>query len=468
MEKFKLSLDSPRVFCSFFIGLVIFFLLLPEFLKVNFQNDFAITYHVIWRNFLGANYKLSIEIPKPLMVLLHGLLSPKFAYFISVFFSALWVAVSMKLSKRIVGNYLNGFFAAILMFTASREIIWSFFIFVRWPIVYVPLVFLQILLFLAKRYSLCFFVNFLTCLIRPESWFYAPIFIFFIWRDKGKMKLIYFLPFLAPVVWAFFDYRISGDPLYSYNILKYYINVLLVEFTSFSAYWRVLAQETFSRYNFVMIFLGCGLLLVTSKLRGHFKQKTLLPVIMVSFPLLLYWGLALKGDLVVVSRYFCLPLNIIVFYASLIVMFAFGDLPYRKYLNFAYLVLLIALSFNVTHFNWAKEKVRNEENVSRAIEEAVEFLLKNQQYIKNCKAISAPFRKDDYLSYLLGEKKSQKIKSIGKVNFDYLNDNLETPLIIIDCNNRYRNFIDEVISSGYTEQSIYMSSNGLGVVYKIQ
>ncbi|MBU0694201.1 MAG: hypothetical protein KKC11_05980 [Candidatus Omnitrophica bacterium] len=457
----------------FFLFLFIFFLSLPFLLGLSCKENIHPSYRVTWFNFLGAHYKLPIDTPKPLIVFLNAIVPQTFGYLFPSLFSALWVLSFMGLTKKISGVYLNGFFASILCIFCNREVFCDFFLTNYWPITYIPLLFFQILLFLKRRYAFCFCISLLTSLIRPESWFYTVFFIAYLYFKKEKIKPIYLLPFIAPVIWVLFDYRISGDFFFGYRITQSYYLVSASEFhsTSFLSYWSEVMKGMLSRYEPFLLALGIFAILVR-KIKSHFLERIDILIILALFPFLAYWIFSLKEDIIVMNRFFSFSISVFILYATLLPCFLLKKFSYGKYLNLIYLLLLVSLSFNGNDLRRAVLKRKANMVIRSTAEEIGVFLKDNLNEVSFSKTIIVPERETSYFSLMIGEQNSWKLVSFREIFSNVYTKDLEGLAIYIDYHTWYYEFLRNISylnirGEKYILEPIYVTKNKVGTVYNI-
>ena len=98
------------------ISAVVLYVLLPAVLGLDYRLLAPKgSYRLMWLNLLGAHYRLPIETPKPLTVLLAGLLGsgPAF-YAVTCAMVGLCVVLAMRMGKVITGSFWPGLVTAFL------------------------------------------------------------------------------------------------------------------------------------------------------------------------------------------------------------------------------------------------------------------------------------------------------------------------------------------------------------------
>jgi hypothetical protein len=179
-------------------------------------------YHLMWLNLLGAHYKLPLETPKPLHVLLAGLLGsgPAF-YAVTCAMVGLCVAAATRLGRIVTGSVWPGLVAVATVFALRGQFVHELLLGGTEPF-HVALVLLALVAVAGGRLRLASLVIFVACLCRPEAWLLAPIPLLLMVVDKRRFSVLSLLPFAAPLIWAGFDRAMTGDWLYSLHLTSYY------------------------------------------------------------------------------------------------------------------------------------------------------------------------------------------------------------------------------------------------------
>lgn len=460
-------------FLSFFL-FFIFFISLPFLLRLDYTNKVCcLPYKVMWLNFIGADYQLPPEGPKPFFAFLNGGLPESVIYFLPALFSAVWAVVFMALSRKITGSYVHGIAALFLCVFGNREFITDFFLDRYWPIIYIPLIFLQLLLFLDNKYTLAFLVNLISSLIRPESWLYTPVLLAYLFLKKEKLKPVYFISITAPLLWMFFDYRISGDFLFSYRSCAYYPLMSAVDATSAANYWPRVFEIIFAKYSPVL--LGVGLLTILfRKLKKLYFEKENIILIYAVIPFLIYWLNSFKEDIIIWGRFFAFSVAVLIFYASLSVYSLFNKFRFYKYLNPVFLALAAAIFFNPNLTYFARGIILNNirREVRQTLEDTAGFFRENPSLVDSSKRIIIPARHADYYALLFGEKNSHKMVYFREVFAGMCPDELAGLAVCIEYDTWYYDYIKiekqlEVKGKKYILYPLYTTSNGKGVIYAV-
>lgn len=179
-------------------------------------------YHLMWLNLLGAHYRLPLETPKPLHVLLAGLLGsgPAF-YAVACAMVGACVAAATRLGRIITGSIWPGLVAVATVFALRGEFVHQLLLGGTEPF-HVALILLSLVAVAGGRLRLASLVIFAACLCRPESWLLAPIPLLLAIVTKRRFSVLSLLPFAAPLIWAGFDRTMTGDWLYSLHVTSYY------------------------------------------------------------------------------------------------------------------------------------------------------------------------------------------------------------------------------------------------------
>ena len=386
----------------------LFFSSLPQILGLKYWHPLY-SYKIMWLNFLGARYALPLGTPKPLIVLFAGIVPPSFIYIFASFFSALLVLCLMELSKEITGSYLGGLFASFFYFFCNSDLNSSFLFFAYWPVIYNALLFFFILLFVKKAYSFASIILFLAGLIRPESWFYAPVLLFWLYWSKEKIKLIYFIPLLAPVIWCLFDYKISGDFLLSYHITHKYAAFMATQSYNLLSFFPDMARKILSSYRFPILISGVTAILFEIiyffRMKGKDRINIHIIIPMAIIPFLLYWLTAVKKVFYFELRFFNFSILVVYFYAAILPFIFFK----KRLLSFVFLILLTLFSFQWNDLRTAVVKKKTEEASAKSMKGAADFL---KQYLIHHKIdgkIMTSAENMEYLSLRFGQKFSHKI-----------------------------------------------------------
>jgi len=179
-------------------------------------------YQLMWLNLLGAHYRLPIDTPKPLPVLLAGLLGSGTAFYIvTCVIVGLCVAAAMRLGKAITGSFWPGLLTAVAVFALRGECTYYVLTGGTEPF-HIALILLTLVALADGRYRLATLAVFAACLTRPESWSLAPLPLLAALVTRRRFHVLLLLPFVAPFVWMGFDRALAGDWLYSLHVTSHY------------------------------------------------------------------------------------------------------------------------------------------------------------------------------------------------------------------------------------------------------
>jgi len=239
------------------VSAAVLWLLLPAALGLDYrllaQKG---PYQLMWLNLLGAHYRLPIETPKPLHVLLAGLLGsgPAF-YAVTCAMVGVCVAVAVRLGRAITGSYWPGLIAAVTVFVLRGECIYYILIGGTEPF-HVALVLLSLVALAGGRLRLAAFAVFASCLQRPEAWSLAPLPLLIALVTRRRFNPLLLLPFLAPLVWAAFDRAMTGDWLYSIHLTAYYRIASALSAAPAGSFWGDMLVELSDVAGDVPLVLG--------------------------------------------------------------------------------------------------------------------------------------------------------------------------------------------------------------------
>lgn len=404
IRKMKRALSNKnfqKIFLVFIFSFLIFSIL-PRLFYLKYWHPLD-SYKIFWLNFLGSNYKLPLETPKPLIAFIAGVISPKYIYLLECIFCALLVVCFVLLSKRIVSSISGGIIAAVLFFFCNADILANYIFECGWPFFYLPLVFSFVLFFIKKYYTCAALTLFLASLIRPEGWLYTPFFLWWLKAVKGeRLKIIYFLPAIAPLIWMFFDWRISGDIFYSYHLTKNYVKISGFSPTSFNIFWLQFAVRLLANNYHPLIFI-CGLIGIGYYMKDNFRKDEGMLFIVSFTPLLFYWFFTLFKKFFLFLRFFLPFIALIHIFAGILFYLIFKN----KYLKVIFSFLLLAISFKTENIEFSFKK-RIKEEIKRETTLEIERFLK--KYLKShpVKGKIMVGRNMSKLSLALGEEFSKK------------------------------------------------------------
>jgi hypothetical protein len=218
-------------------------------------------YQFMWLNLLGAHYRLHIETPKPLSVILAGLLGsgPVF-YLLTCAVVGLCVALAIRLGRVISGSFWPGAAAALALLVLRGEIIYYILIGGTEPF-HIALVLLSIAALASGRFPLAALAVFGACLQRPESWALAPVPLLIALMTRRRFSALLLLPFAAPFVWMAIDRAMTGDWFYSMHETAYYFVAAGLSTSSPASFWSEMLVElskTAGDVPFIVGIAGLG------------------------------------------------------------------------------------------------------------------------------------------------------------------------------------------------------------------
>jgi hypothetical protein len=220
-------------------------------------------YQLMWLNLLGARYQLPTETPKPLSVLLAGLLGSGPAFYIvtcAMVGVSVWALI--RLGRAITGSFWPGLMTAVTVFALLGECIYYILVGNAEPF-HAALVFLSLVALVEGRLRLAALAVLFACLQRPEAWSLAPLPLLMALGSRRRFDLTFLLPFIAPLVWVSFDRAMTGDWLYSLHVTAYYPVAAALSTGPSSSYWGdMLIQLTkvAGDVPFVIGLAGLGML----------------------------------------------------------------------------------------------------------------------------------------------------------------------------------------------------------------
>ncbi len=273
----------------------------------------------MWLNLLGANYRLNIETPKPLSVLLAGLLGsgPAF-YAVTCAMVGLCVAAAIRIGRAVTGSIWPGLVAAATVFVLRGECIYLILIGGTEPF-HIALVLLSIAAIASGRLRLATLAIFGACLQRPEAWALAPLPLLVAWVTRRRFNPLLVLPFAAPFIWMAFDRAMTGDWFYSLHETAYYFVAAALSTSSAGSYWGEVVIELAKVAGDVPLVVGLAGLCIW--LWKHFRSRSgpvgadrelsvrpaglLLAVIGLALvlPLVTSWAASLSGRVLQMGRF---------------------------------------------------------------------------------------------------------------------------------------------------------------------
>ena len=219
-------------------------------------------YQLMWLNLFGAHYRLPIETPKPLHVLLAGLLGSGAAFYaVTCVMVGLCVAAVMRMSRAVTGTVWPGLVAAATVFVLRGGCIYLVLIGGTEPY-HMALVLLSLAALTDRRFRLAALAVFFACLQRPEAWALAPLPLLVAWWSRRRFNPLVLLPFAAPLIWFAFDRLMTGDWLYSLHLTAYYRVASALSAAPPASFWGDILIElskVAGDVPFVLGFAGIGI-----------------------------------------------------------------------------------------------------------------------------------------------------------------------------------------------------------------
>ena len=320
----------------------VLYLLLPGMLGLDYRLVAQRgPYQLLWLNLLGAHYRLHIETPKPLSVLLAGLLGsgPAF-YILTCAVVGLCVALVVRLGKAISGSYWPGAVAAVTVLALRGDIVYYILI-GGTEAFHIALVLLAVVALASGRFRAAALAVFGACLQRPEAWSLAPIPLLLALATRRRFNLLLLLPFIAPIVWVVFDRAMTGDWFYSLHETAYYFVAAGLSTSSPGSFWGEMTVELAKLAGdvpFVVGMAGLGIWL-WKYTRGHAGvvagdrgpslrpagQLTAAVGLALSLPLLASWMASFSGHVLQMGRFHYPSVMLLTLLATSVPFFLFSN-----------------------------------------------------------------------------------------------------------------------------------------------
>lgn len=309
---------APVLAFSFGLALLVF--LLPDLLHLN-RNYLLAVESWMARAYAGSLfngvYHKMFETPRPLWNLF-WLLSPKPALLypvIAVLVGAFAYAF-LLLSRQVFRSLIPGAFSALIVTFSYGDYLVAFASGV-WILPYLVLALFAIYCYLRRRLLSFSILLFLSGLIRPESWVLAVYFLGLqVWQRR--LSLVALLPLLAPILWCLYDWRISGNAFYSFQITRDYAVYSSLQPTSFKEFWLVIGREFAGITGIPILILGLAGL-VRGLWHRSLKEVVGNPLLAFMFlPLLFTWLATLRSGIYVMGRLYPVTLSLLAFSAFFI------------------------------------------------------------------------------------------------------------------------------------------------------
>jgi hypothetical protein len=313
---------------AFAAAMGILLLLLPTIYRAH-------TEYLLWsegfmeqafaRSFLSGHFEKLIETPKPLWNMF-WLLSPfpNRLFLLIVIMIAVVFFLFPYLSRKLTGSVVFGVVASLVTFFGFRDAL-GLMLEGSWilPVILLGLIFL--LAVLSKRWGWATVAVGLSGLIRPESWLLAIFLIVLIAVNRERLKWYHFVPLLAPLFWAWYDYRISGDWLYSYRNTAAYAVLTGVPSVDFISFWPRLIPDIIESTGIIaLLYAVAGIIIRARNIAHEAKERKTLAVLfdplfaVTLLPLIAAWIMSIQGNLIIMRRFFFLSIGLMAFYAVLL------------------------------------------------------------------------------------------------------------------------------------------------------
>ncbi|MBN2465305.1 hypothetical protein JXD38_06750 [candidate division WOR-3 bacterium] len=390
-------------------------------------------YQLMWLNLLGAHYRLQLETPKPLMVVLSGLFGSGVVFYVLICaMVGLAVAALVRLGRTITGSYWPGLTAAATVFAFRGGLM-------RWAFVggtepfHVALVLSALVALAGGRLRLATFIVFAACLLRPEAWPLAPIPLLWIYLARRRFNLLSLLPFSAPLIWVVFDQAMTGDWLYSLHLTSYYRVASGISTKIGGGFWTGMPAEIIDVTGAVPLLVGLiGLgVWVRRCARPHPVQQSstekrsdypawLLAAIValaLLLPIAASWVISLFGRVVQMGR-FQYPSAVLLVLLSTSAPFLFfsGRAP-RRFVLALGLSAAVALSTLSPQELARAVRIARRDKVRAAAYAPIADALKHLVESGNADVTVVSARRLDYFTMLLGQSYSWKLRSVRELTY---------------------------------------------------
>jgi len=383
-------------------------------------------YQLMWLNLLGADFRLPIETPKPLHVLLAGLLGsgPAFYAATCVMVGAC-VAAVMHLSRVIAGSVWPGLVAAATVFVLGGECLYYVLIGGTEPF-HMALVLLALAALAGLHLRLAALAVFTACLQRPEAWALAPLPLLVAWWARRRLSPPVLLPFAAPFVWLALDRAMTGDWLYSLHLTAYYRVASALSAAPPGSFWGDILIElskVAGDVPFVLGFGGLGIWLWKYARRrapdtgSRSDRPAGFPMALIGLavvlPLAASWLASLSGHVLQMGRFNYPSVMLLTLLAASAPFFLFSGRT-RRWLVLAMSVLVGLSAFAPKEVAHSIRRARMDEVRATAygpIAGAFKHLIDNG----SAEVAVVSQRRLDYFAKLVGPSNSWKLLSVREV-----------------------------------------------------
>jgi hypothetical protein len=424
--------DKPPLAVALIFGalMAVVYMVLPAIYKAHYEYLFwaeGFIERAYSLSFLTGNLGKLIGIPSPLWNLfwLLGRLPNQLLLLVGLLVGgifALFPLVSWKLSK----SALPGILAALLMTFGFKDVLEPM-TQGSWIVPYILLGLILVLALYSRRFGWATLAVGLTGLFRPDAWFLAVFLLIYIAFRRERLKWYYFLPLLAPLLWMLYDFRISGDWMFSYRSSVAYAALTGVTGSSFANFWRIILPQVVSSTGIlVLLYALVGIVArarnVAREAKGSKLWAILLdPLLAVALvPFIGYWLLSLPGNITVMGRFVALSAAAFALFALLLPYELFRSRPIANrgvVIGAVWLpLLLVGLVRMPTIGRDVHRSLKITESKMAAIEALSETVKKPVADLEQYKFIFVPLQRYAQFNYFLGDELAQKLLSYREVS----------------------------------------------------
>jgi hypothetical protein len=422
----------PEVAAGIVAGAV--YLLLPAVLGLDYRLLAPKgPYQLMWLNLLGAHYRLQLETPKPLMVLLSGSLGSGLVFYAVVCaMVGLSVAALVRLGRSITGSNWPGLIAAVTVFAFRGGLMGWAFVGGTEPF-HVALVLLALVAFAGGRLRLATLIVFAACLLRPEAWPLAPIPLLWMLLARRRFNLLSLLPFTAPLIWVVFDRAMTGDWLYSLHLTSYYRVASGISTAIGGGFWTGMPAEILDVTGAVPLLVGLvGLgVWVWRCVRPHPVRQPgseersghpawLLAVVVglvLLLPIIASWVISLFGRVVQMGRFQYPSAVLLVLISASAPFLLLGNRSPRRFVLALGLSAAVALSILSPQELARAVRIARRDKVRAAAYYPIADTLKQLVENGNADVTVVSARRLDYFTMLLGQSYSWKLRSVRELTY---------------------------------------------------
>ena len=337
---------------------------------------------------------------------------------------------------------------------------------------YLTLLLIGTITFLGGHYRYTSLCLFLAGLVRPEAWVFAGIYAawsVYYYVKTGRRNISALLPFVSPLLWMLFDYRLSGNPLYSVQKVSYYADVSDLLLTRGNVFWPIMADVTWKLFGGWLViagFVGLGYAAVKAERRSARAM-----IVLTFTPVLFYWLDSLAGGFYMFARFFT-PTILGIYYG---LVMGISLLIGNKVLRVSLLALLLIFTINKKAITIVAANLTTFPFVIETNKQVYNFI---DVYLKTHplpEKIAIGHVDIDSFSLRYGIEFSQHTVNIRDVAAD-INQFGQGGIIVwtYTCENAsglYFSFLAKPVKAicrGYKFTPIYITPNRLGVVYEVR